>query len=322
VTEFEALLDEVNLAPSVHNVQPGRWRAVEGAYELHLDKSRLLPAADPTHRDVILSLGAALEGMRLALARRGKSSSVEVFGFDKEPVAKVYVENFSQDVSDRLINVVDARQTYRGVFASAPEVVVKRFQEALSSSSVAVIIDKAMINEAASLYDVANLQFLRDPKFLAELNQWLRLTKLHKRFSKDGLNYEAMGLDPVSAAAAAGVLRPEIFKNLDRVGAAEKFVSEAEANRSSSAIVVLTREDGDDYFVTGVKLYQLWLKATLAGFSLAPISSLTDYAPTRNKLRAMAGIDVNKEIILAFRAGPTPAKRYPRARRDFSEVSL
>ena len=70
--ELLALVDEARRAPSVHNIQPARWALPEpGVLALHADPGRTLPIADPSGHDVRVSLGAAWEGMSIALSRRG-----------------------------------------------------------------------------------------------------------------------------------------------------------------------------------------------------------------------------------------------------------
>ncbi|MDX3805186.1 MAG: nitroreductase family protein, partial [Bosea sp. (in: a-proteobacteria)] len=69
---LEELLAEARLAPSAHNTQPTRWRLLgDDALLLLEDVTRRLPVADPSGHDVRLSHGAAIEGMSLALGRRG-----------------------------------------------------------------------------------------------------------------------------------------------------------------------------------------------------------------------------------------------------------
>ena len=55
-------------APSVHNTQPWLWRINPGVIELHADWTRHLAATDPDRRDVLLSCGAALHHLQVALA--------------------------------------------------------------------------------------------------------------------------------------------------------------------------------------------------------------------------------------------------------------
>ena len=58
-------------APSVHNTQPWRWRVDDDAVQLHADWTRHLVATDPDRRDLVLSCGAALHHLLVALAARG-----------------------------------------------------------------------------------------------------------------------------------------------------------------------------------------------------------------------------------------------------------
>ena len=55
-------------APSVHNTQPWRWRITADSVELHADQDRHLTATDPDRRDLLLSCGAALHHLQVALA--------------------------------------------------------------------------------------------------------------------------------------------------------------------------------------------------------------------------------------------------------------
>ena len=72
-------------APSLHNSQP--WcRVAEGA-TLHLwaDPRRLMPASDHTGRELMLSCGAVLDHLRVAIAAAGWESITERFPNQDEP---------------------------------------------------------------------------------------------------------------------------------------------------------------------------------------------------------------------------------------------
>ena len=53
-------------APSLHNTQPWRFKVLEDAIELYADYSRQL-RTDPIARELLISCGAALYGLRLAV---------------------------------------------------------------------------------------------------------------------------------------------------------------------------------------------------------------------------------------------------------------
>ena len=58
-----ALAGEANIAPSVHNIQPTRFRFGEdGGVTVLEDTKRRIPVGDPSGADSWKSLGAASEG--------------------------------------------------------------------------------------------------------------------------------------------------------------------------------------------------------------------------------------------------------------------
>jgi nitroreductase len=63
-------------APSVNNTQPWQWRIRPDSVELHADWNRHLMATDPDRRDLLLSCGAALHHLEVALAARGLAVQV------------------------------------------------------------------------------------------------------------------------------------------------------------------------------------------------------------------------------------------------------
>jgi hypothetical protein len=76
--ELLALIEAANRAPSVHNIQPTRFRIDdERTITLLEDTSRRLFVGDPEGKDNQKSLGAALEGLMLALAARGLGGEIE-----------------------------------------------------------------------------------------------------------------------------------------------------------------------------------------------------------------------------------------------------
>lgn len=64
-------------APSVHNTQPWRWRSTGSGIQLFADTGRQLLVTDPSLRSLVVSCGAALHHMRVALAALGWASAVD-----------------------------------------------------------------------------------------------------------------------------------------------------------------------------------------------------------------------------------------------------
>src|SRR6185295_13753413 len=72
-------------APSVHNSQPWRWRVGDSSLHLYADWSRHLPATDPDGRDLVVSCGASLHHLRVALAALGWDTVVHRVPNPAEP---------------------------------------------------------------------------------------------------------------------------------------------------------------------------------------------------------------------------------------------
>ena len=64
-------------APSLHNTQPWRFEVSDHAIELYADASRQL-LVDPDGREMLISCGAALYGLRLAVRSLGRLPEVEL----------------------------------------------------------------------------------------------------------------------------------------------------------------------------------------------------------------------------------------------------
>lgn len=80
--DFDVIRDAVTLAaraPSLHNSQPWRWVAEGPALQLWADPPLLMHATDRTGRELILSCGAVLDHLRVAMAVAGWHSNTERF---------------------------------------------------------------------------------------------------------------------------------------------------------------------------------------------------------------------------------------------------
>ena len=66
-------------APSLHNSQPWHWVAESGRLRLFLDHEPLVLASDRSGREMILSCGAVLDHLRVAMAAAGWDTTIHRF---------------------------------------------------------------------------------------------------------------------------------------------------------------------------------------------------------------------------------------------------
>src|SRR6476646_3739535 len=72
------LLRYAVLAPSERNTQPWLFTIEDDAIELYADLTRTLQSIEPEGREMVISCGAALVYLRLAIRHFGYTSEVEI----------------------------------------------------------------------------------------------------------------------------------------------------------------------------------------------------------------------------------------------------
>ena len=77
VEQMEFVLNYAVLAPSNHNTQPWLFEIHGDAIHLFVDRSRALPMTDPEDREMLISCGAALLNLRVAMRHFGVLGAVE-----------------------------------------------------------------------------------------------------------------------------------------------------------------------------------------------------------------------------------------------------
>ncbi len=320
---FKAWVDQARLAPSVHNVQPARWRIESDAFVLVEDMSRRLKIGDPAGNDTGISLGAAFEGLRLAASQDGfefvpdDSAPLPELAKPLRPMRRYLIRTGS--TPDPLAAFVTARASWRGAFA-APSAEDRTALAAMAAPDALVVTEPSELQTLAQLYDAASFSFMRNTAFRDELRGWMRFQSSHPNWARDGLNAAAMALGPFEATAAAVVLGPA-FQPLNAIGLAAPLVAEGEKIRHATGLILFHRELSESAFESGRHFYRLWLKLEALGFGAAVLAALADECETARHLCQRYGIGTERRLVSAFRVGRLGAKQpASRARLTLSEV--
>ena len=112
-------------APSVHNTQPWRFTADGGPQlSLYADDGRQLSVTDPDGREMMISCGAALFNVRVALRSLGCLPATRVLPDPDQPALVAQVSWRpgvpADDFEQRLFGQLLTRRTHRGAFDPAP----------------------------------------------------------------------------------------------------------------------------------------------------------------------------------------------------------
>jgi nitroreductase len=309
------LVTEARLAPSVHNIQPTRWRLLaDGRLMLVDDAAVRAPAADPTGHDVRVSHGAALEAMSLALNRRGLAAADVVI--TEKPLSPRYTSLCtltvgSAEVSDPLLASVARRMSWRGTFVATPDDDASIDQVAAACDDVVCLRDRRAITEIAGWADQAELSFVRGDEYRRELLSWMRLSPSHPLYRLDGLNRESLRMNVFEAVGARFVLG-KLFPALDRLGLTASLLSDRAKTASAAGIVLFCRPQGEDALISGRHFYRVWLAIDRAGLAACPISALADHPTFNAKLRGLGEVGDGLRLVNVFRVGRPSVPQTPR----------
>lgn len=312
-----AAVERALRAPSVHNTQPWRWRLREGVVELHADRDRQLVGTDPDGRDLILSCGAALHHLRVALAAAGLTAHVGRLPSpeDRGHLASVHVRNGPPEPGlAALSRAVEERRTDRrplGAEPVAPGVLARLVAAATGCGATlhAVTGEGARHRLDRLLVDAAARQRFA-PGYAAELTIWSHRWAA----ARDGV--------PASARTAhGGVPDLRAFPRGELGGAGPT----AGPPDGSVLLVLTTVGDGLlDHLLAGEATSAVLLAATLRGLATTPLSQVSEVAATRAELAStvLRSPDHPQLVIRVGHPGPDPGRLERTPRRALEAVLL
>jgi hypothetical protein len=195
------LIEAAKWAPSVHNTQPWWFGTRGGVVTLHADPDRRLDVADPDGREMLISCGAALFTLRLAVRRRGHSPRVEMLSDPERPglIADVMLgpaQARSRD-EDRMYDQIRRRRTHRGGFRpeGLPAGLLRTLRTCAQSEDVAlrVVADPRGRIALGALTEVAEQLLCQNPDYCVEMARWAPRPGSGRR---DGVHDDAYPRDP------------------------------------------------------------------------------------------------------------------------------
>jgi hypothetical protein len=308
------------LAPSSHNTQP--WRFIINGDELLVcaDRTRSLANIDPFDRELIISCGAALLNLRVALAHFRVPVEITTFpqSLDPDIVARIVFPASGSMLKDlaELFNAITKRATNRGPFISedVPAAIVERLKSAATLEGVDVTFaqDLGRRERLATLIAEADRRQFDDPRFRRELARWI-----HPSRRNDGMPAASQGLRVLTDGATPLVaMAIRTFDLGNGVAAAHEKLA-----RGSPLLVVLsTRMDNNEgWLAAGLGLQRLLLVAVNEGYSASYLNQPIEVADFRTELAKELSIDGYPQLLLRVGRGQ-PISHSPR--RPISDVLI
>jgi len=288
-------------APSVHNTQPWRFTADgEPGLSLHADAGRRLAVADPDGREMMISCGAALFTIRLALRSLGWIPETRVLPDPAQPtlVARVsWRERAAADEFERRLSCgVLTRRTHRGAFDPEPlppdTLAALRDAAVREGAALRIVADDGRRAALAAAVQTAEYELRRDGERLRELARWTPAPGSARRD----------GVPPTSYPVRAERTQPD-FPGRDFArghGWGIPPLSTAISHRAAGVAGLLTTT-GDrpaDWLHAGQALQRILLTAGLCGAAVALHSQPLELPWLREFLRTQLSDGAYPHLVL------------------------
>jgi nitroreductase len=256
-------------APSVHNTQPWKFRVSGNVIELRADTGRQLHQVDPAGRELMMSCGAAVFGLRLGLRKLGYLGAVRLLPDPAQPWLVARVEPagnapMSREESD-LLAALPHRHTHRGPFA--PGEIPSRLLAALQLDASAEGAELLLIEHPAVVADLAGLvtaaadEQRASQEISAELAAWVQPPGSQAR---DGVPASARPGSPDNDAAFAQAASGDVTAplRLPQRDFGRPGTERVGGGPPSATVVLATAGDEPvDWLRAGQALHRLLLRA-------------------------------------------------------------
>lgn len=301
-------------APSIHNSQPWLFRIHDDAVEVLADRRRRLAVLDPAGREQLISIGAAVFNLRVAIHAAGRRPSVALTPTPEDPdlVARVTIGPTvgASRTARALADAIPRRRTNRRPFADRP--IPYGTMEELSGAATAegaalLLIEPALRSGVLALTRTADNRMRQDPAYRAELAAWTAQAGSHRQ---DGVPRHALGPRDKDSALP-----------LRDLGIGHGFpAATVEFEPEPTLIALFTADDNaTGWLRAGQALQRMWLTATLRGLALTPMTQLTEVSALR-ALLADSFTGSAAQLVLRIGFPLWPALATPR--RPVGEVLL
>jgi hypothetical protein len=304
-------------APSLHNTQPWRWIFDHSGLHLFADRMRVVLSTDSTGREVLLSCGAVLDHLRVAMAAAGWDMIVERFPDPHDPdhVAALKFTPISivTDAQRERADAILARRTDRLPFDAPPEWPSMEVRLRLTVIPHHVMTDIVLERDRPMLAEASRLtEQIRscDPSYQSELDWWTSPFAL-----ADGVPQNALVSD--SEAARVDVARS--------FPSARRTERRRDIGEDRSKIIVLSTSHEDarsDVLRCGEALSAVLLECTLAGLATCTLTHITEVAPSRDVIRQLMGQTGSPQVLIRIGIAPSGDQQQTPAtpRRPVTEV--
>jgi nitroreductase len=288
-------------APSVHNTQPWLFRLRDGGVDVYADRGRQVPVIDPDGRELVISVGAAVFNLRVAMLALGRTPILLPLSGTRRPslLARV-VPGSARAVSPTataLAAQIPVRRSNRWPFtgqALPAGLVDELVAAAAAEGAVLKIAGRGLSATVIDLVRVAEVTSRNDPAYRTELAAW------------------TVGRDRTDGVPAAvfGPLSGLLGLPLRDFGLAQPGPRPvADFETRPTVAVLYARDTPAQWLRAGQALQRVLLTATVRGVSTTLMTQPLENPTLRDRLTGVAG---RPQVILRLGYAQHAVARTPR----------
>lgn len=296
------ILTLASLAPSGHNTQPWFVKYLEPYHWIiGNDKSKWLPAVDPTQRETVLSIGAFLQNLEYAANNFGYSCEFTTLASTNQDENLVEVRlTKSGSVQPYTIQKIENRRTVRLNYLN--DVLKKEDLNYLVNDETDAIIylpnsskEHTYLNEQT--IEANRIQSYRDDA-QSELANRIRFSSKDAEIHRDGLTTASMEIEGIPAWVLRNFYDKEKVMTKDFREQSIDKVKE-QVSRSAGWLVITNKDNSINALLeTGKMLQRLWLKVRDKSIALHPMTQIIEESPTHQNLNKSIGISDPIQFLL------------------------
>lgn len=290
------------LAPSTHNTQPWKFQINGDQVKVLADFTKKIPEADPTGRDLYMSIGALVKNIELASQAYGVNLKVEIQAQlkDQEYVATLTFNNLSEAEDPEyssILNALITRQNYRGVFK--PDIDKAKIQKILETVlnpnvSAQAVFDKEALQDLALLTAEGLKMGYANPSFRQEISSYINHNLSRKRYGLHGYSLR-MNL-PTS------VIVPRVMKRKD-IGPKLADLN-YKSFMSAPGVIILSAEDNEkSWFDTGQVLEETNIRLAQIGLTSSIYAAAIEMGELRLQVARHTSVPKKRRPQLLFCIG-------------------
>jgi hypothetical protein len=306
-------------APSVHNTQPWRFRVGPSAIELYGDPRRKLQA-DPAGREMLISCGAALFGLRLGVRSLGYQPVVELL---PDPARLRLLARVTLGAAKpmtgaerEMLKALPHRHTHRGAFApgALPAGLLAGLQhDALAEGARLVVVEPGLAyGRLADVAGAVHRRLARDPLARAEARRWSRSPA---SLARDGIPAHAFPATAMPAVARGR--RGQLPQRDFDLGRGFGLLDTGGQPPAVTAVLLTSRDRRPDWLRAGQALHRLLAHAATKWVFASLDTQLLEMTVTRALVRDRLGLPGAPQMLLQLGVVDTT---HPTGRRPPDEL--